>query len=582
MSTPQPVTGAVSPEGPAEVAAQVPILGPVELEIIRNALVAAAEEMSVTVWRTSRSSVVREILDYSTCVFDADGASVAQAARMPVHLNSMASCLGDVLRDHLPIDAWHDGDVVLTNDPYSGGQHLSDWLAFSPVFVDGRRVAIVGVLVHHLDVGGGAPGSYDPEATEIFQEGIRIPPVKVVERGARNEALISTLLRNTREPANVGGDFASQLAALRIGVENLASVAHRYGLDTLAAATRAIQTQSEAAMRAAVSAVPEGIYTFEDFVDDDGLGTGPIPIRVRLEVTGDALVVDLTGSGPQVTGPVNCTMNMTSSAVVCGVMMAIGHEIPANAGVYRPITTVAPSGSVVNARSPAPVANRMAVGHRVVNAVMGAFAAAVPASVPASYYGVSYAYALAAEDDDGVSRVYFDLECGGWGAHPTADGASAFSCGFHNIANSPVEMIEHDHPVAFVEYALVPDSGGAGRTRGGLGLAREFRLDGPSGRFAANLDRFVVPPYGLDGGEPGRAGRLLVRRRDEDGWTALASKVVGVALGRGDRVRLETSGGGGHGEPRARARAALEADLAQGYVSAAGALAHYGIVRRGG
>ena len=204
-------------------------LGAVELEIIRNALVAAAEEMSVTVWRTSRSSVVREILDYSTCVFDADGRSVAQAARMPVHLNSMASCLLDVVAGPMPLERWHPGDVVLTNDPYSGGQHLNDWLAFSPVFVDGRRVAIAGVLVHHLDVGGGAPGSYDPEATEVFGEGVRIPPVKVVDAGVRNEALVETILRNSRAPVSVGGDFASQLAALRIGVQTLERVARRYG-----------------------------------------------------------------------------------------------------------------------------------------------------------------------------------------------------------------------------------------------------------------------------------------------------------------------------------------------------------------
>jgi len=541
-------------------------LSPIELEIIRNAFVAAAEEMSVTVWRTSRSSVVREILDYSTAVFDADGHSVAQAARMPVHLNSMASGLSDILRDHIPLEEWREGDVILTNDPYCGGQHLCDWLAYTPVHDEaGRRVAIAGILVHHLDVGGGAAGSYDPAATEIYQEGIRIPPVRVVDAGVRNEALVRTILQNSREPVNVGGDFESQLAALKIGAVNLRRVAARYGHNTLAAASAAIQTQSEAAMRAAIEDIPDGEYAFEDFVDDDGIVDERLRISVRLQVAGDEVTVNFAGSSPQARGPVNCTLNMTSSAVVCGVLMSIGGEIPANAGVYRPIGVQAPAGSVVNARSPAPVANRMAVGHRVVNAVMGAFARALPGRVPASYYGVSYAYALNCMHGDGSRQVYFDLECGGWGGHPEADGASGFSCGFHNIANSPVEMIEQTYPVTFTRYALLPGSGGAGRYRGGLGLVREFSLDAPAGEFAANLDRFKVPPYGLQGGEPGRPGQLLMRRGDGP-WQALASKVAGVALGRGDSIRLETAGGGGYGNPAERDAAAIERDRREGYL----------------
>jgi len=564
----QVIDGAAMSQATHEADATVPgAPDPVQLEIIRNALVAAAEEMSVTVWRTSRSSVVREILDYSTAVFDAQGFSTAQAARMPVHLNSMASCLRDIVAGPIPLGEWRDGDVILTNDPYSGGQHLSDWLAFTPVHDgDGVRVAIAGILVHHLDVGGGAPGSYDPQATEIYQEGIRIPPVRVVSAGARNEALIRTLMRNTREPVNVGGDFESQLAALKTGAANLRRVAARYGRDTLAAACTAIQRQSEAAMRAAIARIPDGEYAFEDFVDDDGIDDRRLRVNVRLAVRGDALAVDFAGSSPQATGPVNCTLNMTGSAVVCACLMSVGGDIPANAGVYRPIAITAPPGTVVNALSPAPVANRMATGHRVVNAVMGAFARALPDQVPASYYGVSYAYALNCIHADGTRQVYFDLECGGWGAHPHADGASAFSCGFHNIANSPLEMIEQTYPVTFTRYALLPGSGGAGRFRGGLGLAREFRLDAPAGQFTANLDRFEVPPYGLAGGEPGRPGRLLLKRAGDSAWQALRSKVTGVSLARGDRIRLETAGGGGHGDPAQRAAGAAARDRDQEYV----------------
>jgi len=541
-------------------------LSPVQIEIIRNALVSAAEEMSVTIWRTSRSSVVREILDYSTCVFDAEGQSVAQAARMPVHLNSMASCLEDLIDHHIPLDDWHDGDVVITNDPYSGGQHLPDILTFRPIFLEGRRIAIAGILVHHLDVGGGAPGSYYAEATEIYQEGLCIPPMKIVEGGKRNEAIVKMLLANSREPENVGGDFASQLAALETGAVTLQRIGRRYGADRLAEACLRIQAASEAETRAVFSEIPNGVYTFEDFVDDDGIETErPLRIHARLTIKDDGVEIDLTGSSGQAKGPVNCTLNMTRSAVICGALMSIGREVPANAGCYRPISVIAPPGSVVNAQHPAPVANRMAVGHRIVNAVMGAFAQAVPERVPASYYGVSYAYALNAFNADGSRQIYFDLECGGWGGHPEGDGASGFSCGFHNISNTPVEMIENDYPITFLRYGLAPGSGGDGEHRGGLGLVREFRLDAPEGSFAANLDRFKVPPYGLHGGTPGRPGRLVVRRAGSAQEQDLASKVAALDLKAGDVIRLETSGGGGHGDPALRDEAARIRDRTEGY-----------------
>ncbi len=551
-------------------------IDPVSLEIIRNAFVAAAEEMSVTIWRTSRSTIVRDVLDYSTCVFDADGESVAQAARIPVHLNSMASCLSDILEGPIPLEHWHEGDLVITNDPYAGGQHLPDVLTFKPVFLDGRRIAIAGVLVHHLDVGGGAPGSYDPRATEIYQEGFRIPPLKLDKAGVRNREVIALFLRNSREPEIVGGDFNSQLAALEIGVQSLQAIGARYGADRLARACKQIQAQSEAAMRAAIAAIPDGDYAFEDFVDDDGIELdAPLRISVELKIEGDRAVVDLSRSSPQAKGPVNCTDNMTASAVVCALLMSVGADVPANAGCTRPISVLAPPGLCVSALAPAPVANRMCIGHRVVNAVMGAFAEARPGCVPAAYYGVSYAYAFAAHNADGSRQVYFDIEVGGWGGHPEADGANAFSCGFHNLANTPIEMIENVYPLTFLRYGLAPDTGGAGRHRGGLGLVRAFRIDCPAGTFTANLDRFKIPPYGLDGGRAGAPGRLAYRPAPDGAERALPSKLAGLALRQGDVLSLTTSGGGGWGDPAGRTEAALAADLDEGYVSAEAAARDY-------
>jgi len=552
----------------------------VQLEVIRNALVAAAEEMGVTIWRTSRSSVVRDLLDYSTCVFDAEGKSVAQATCIPVHLNSMSSCLDDVLRDHIPLNQWREGDIIITNDPYSGGQHLNDILTFKPAFVDGRLVGIAGVLVHHLDVGGGAPGSYYAGATEIYQEGFRIPPMRLDDAGRRNKEVIQLLLRNTREPANVGGDFASQLAALDIGVKGLHRIARRYGADRLAEACLGIRRQSELAMRAMIRDIPDGTYAFEDFTDDDGIDREKqIRIAVELTVRGDTLKVDLSGSSPQVQGPVNCTRNMSGSGVFCGILMSIGSEIPANAGCYEPVEIVAPDGLCVTARSPAPVANRMAIGHRVVNAVMGAFAKAIPGRVPAAYYGVSYAYATNLFHADGRRQVYFDLTCGGWGGHPEGDGANGFSCGLHNIANAPVEMLESTYPVTFEAYTLVPDSGGAGEHRGGCGLIRAFRIDAPAGTLACNFDRFKTRPYGLAGGVAGEASFAELQHADGT-VERLPSKVAGKAIAKGDVFRLVTAGGGGYGEPSRRGQDAIAEDIANGYVTREAATATYGAKTR--
>ncbi len=549
----------------------------VQLEVIRNALDTAAEEMGVTIWRTSRSSVVRDLLDYSTCVFDAEGKSVAQATCIPVHLNSMSSCLDDILRDDIPLSEWREGDLIITNDPYSGGQHLNDILTFKPAFVDGRLVGIAGVLVHHLDVGGGAPGSYYAGATEIYQEGFRIPPMRLDDAGRRNKEVIQLLLRNTREPANVGGDFASQLAALDIGVKGLHRITRRYGADRLAEACRGIRRQSEMAMRAMIRDIPDGTYSFEDFTDDDGIERDKaIKISVKLTVRGDTVEVDLSGSSPQVQGPVNCTRNMSGSGVFCGILMSIGSEIPANAGCYEPVRIVAPDGLCVTARSPAPVANRMAIGHRVVNAVMGAFAKAIPGRVPAAYYGVSYAYATNLFHADGRRQVYFDLTCGGWGGHPDGDGANGFSCGLHNIANAPVEMLESTYPVTFEAYTLVPDSGGAGEQRGGCGLIRAFRIDAPAGTLSCNFDRFKTQPYGLAGGAPGAASFAELQRADGS-VERLPSKVAGKAIAKGDVFRLVTAGGGGYGEPAKRAEEAIREDIENGYVSRQAASAHYGV-----
>jgi N-methylhydantoinase B len=540
-------------------------LGPIELEILRNAFTAAAAEMDVTVWRTSRSTIVRELLDYSTAVFDRDGYNVAQSARIPQHLNSMGAGLLSIVREYMPLERWEDGDVVITNDPYCGGQHIPDILAFRPVFAEGERIAIVGTLCHHLDMGGIAAGSYGATATEIFQKGLRIPPVKLFKQSVLNEEVLALMRQNVRRPDMLWGDLQAQIASLAMGESNLRKLAGRYGAETIVAACAQILDTSERAMRAMISRVPDGRYEFEDFMDDDGLVDEPIRIHAAIEIRGEEMVVDLSGSGPQALGPINATLASSGSAVSYAVMACADEPIPANAGCYRPVTVIAPEGLVVNARHPAPVANRVAVTHRLATTLLGALHQAVPDRIPAAYYGTSYVCTFQTIGERGERHVLVEIEVGGGGAHPEQDGPNAYSCGMHNNSNIPVEMIESELPLTIARYELLPDTGGAGRYRGGLGLAREWRVDCPEAVFTANLERFKFRPYGLAGGLPGSSGRLFLIRAGQR--QALPSKVGNLRLQRGDIVRLETSGGGGFGDPAQRPAEEVAADRERGYVT---------------
>lgn len=539
-------------------------LSPVSLEIFRNALTATAAEMDVAVWRTSRSTVVRELLDYSTAVFDRNGYNVAQAARIPQHLNSIGSGLLTILANHMPLDEWGEGDVVITNDPYCGGQHIPDILAFRPVFINGERVAIVGTLCHHLDMGGMATGSYSATATEIVQEGLRIPPLKLVAGGKIDANVFAIMMNNVRRPDMLKGDLQAQLASLAVGEANVRRLALRVGIDVFVASCEKILDQSETAMRAMISRIPDGTYSFEDFLDDDGITKDPIRIHATLHVVGEEITVDLSGCSPQAKGPVNATLASSLSGVTFAILSVADADIPPNAGVMRPVTVIAPEGLVVSAKHPAPVANRVATTHRLATTILGALHQAIPERVPAAYYGVSYVATFQTIAEDGQRSVLVEIEVGGSGAHHDTDGLSGYTYGMHNNSNIPAEMIESEMPLTVVAYGLLDGSGGAGRQRGGLGLFREWRIDSPEAVFSANGERFRFRPYGLDGGESGREGHLMLIRGDER--TSLGSKVNNLALKRGDIIRLETSGGGGYGAPGDRTEAEREKDAALGYV----------------
>ena len=538
-------------------------LGPIEIEVIRNALNAAAAEMDVTVWRTSRSTIVRELLDYSTAVFDADGWNLAQSARIPSHLNSMSHALRETLASYIPAEAWGEGDVIITNDPYCGGQHLPDILAFKAVFHCGHRIAFVGTLCHHIDVGGLAAGSYAAKATEIFQEGLRIPPLKIIANGARNEGVWAMIRQNIRKPDLLLGDLLSQLASLEVGAAAILRLAQRFGAEAMLEAGARILAMSEAGMRAAIARMPDGTYEFEDFLDDDGIEIGvPIRLHVAVTIAGDEAHVDLSGCGPQVAGPTNATLASSNAAVMFALMCCADPSLHMSAGCYRPIHVTAPEGLVVNARHPAPVAHRVAVSHRLLNAMMGALHQAVPDIIPAAYYGNSYVTTF--QTVAATREVLVEIEIGGSGGHPAKDGVNAYASGMHNNSNIPIEMIEAQLPLTILRYGLRDGSGGAGRFRGGLGLIREWRIDAPRCFFTSNMDRFDHAPYGLAGGGPAARGALLLRRDGVE--TPIPPKTDNLPLRAGDVVRLETSGGGGFGPVAERAPEARERDAAMGYL----------------
>ncbi|HJP45665.1 MAG: hydantoinase B/oxoprolinase family protein [Arenicellales bacterium] len=536
--------------------------------VFQNALVGVAEQMSAIIWRTSYSTVVREMLDYSTAVFDREGRIVAQASRIPMHLNSMSQSLETTLTRAYPVETWKPGDIVLLNDPYWGGQHLPDIQTFMPVFADGELVAIVGTLAHHLDIGGMRPGSYAGDATEIFQEGLRIPPIKIAQNYQLDPRLIDLIGANIRQPGKTLGDLRAQTAALEIGEKSILELVERFSVRTFCDFSDEAITSSERRMRASLKHIPAGTYSAEFFVDDDGVVDEPIRVTVKVTIGDGEIEVDFTGSDRQRRGPVNATLSSTEAATYYVIMSVADSTIPANYGCYRPIRIVTEKGSVVDAQSPAPVVGRNAITHTIANVLYAAFSQALPDRIPAAYYGMSNVHILAGDSDTGSSWIFFDIEVGGWGARPTKDGPDCYSQGIHNLANTPIEMVEATYPLRFTRYELLADSGGAGKYRGGLGVMREIEFLDQRGVLNTQFDKFKVAPFGLFGGGPGACGKLSLKTNGQT--TKLQSKTVNRALKPGDRLTMHTQGGGGFGDPGERAPELIKQDLREQKVTPEG------------
>ncbi|MBY6058770.1 hydantoinase B/oxoprolinase family protein [Leisingera daeponensis] len=550
---------------------------PITFEVVNNALVGVAEQMAATILRTSYSTVVREMLDYSTAVFDPNGHIIAQSCRIPIHLNSMSRSLRTTLDGIIPIEEWNEGDIIITNDPYLGGQHLPDVQTFMPVYADGKIVAICGTLDHHLDLGGMRPGSYAGDAVEIFQEGFRIPPFKLQEKGKPNERFLAVFDANVRQPDQTGGDLRAQAAALNIGRDGVLELVARYGVKTFESCLLDAIDTSETRMRTKIRELPEGDYYGEYYVDDDGVTDERITVKVKLTIEDGSIHLDFTGTDKQRRAPTNATISSCESASYFAILSILDPTIPSNFGLYKPITITAPEGTVVNAQSPAPVVGRNTITHTIVSAIMQALADVVPERVTAGYYANSNVHILAGDGTgEHAPWILFDIEVGGGGARRTKDGVDCWSQGIHNLANTPIEMIEVMYPLQFTRYEFLPDTGGAGRTRGGLGVRRDIKFLDRSGTLETQFDKFKVEPFALDGGKPGSTGKLWLNP-DSNAPVSLKSKTNNQRLVRNDIFSMCTQGGGGYGPPPERCKDAIKRDIVEGKLTPERAKLDYGV-----
>jgi N-methylhydantoinase B/oxoprolinase/acetone carboxylase alpha subunit len=515
---------------------------PIEFEVFKNLFLSIAEEMGVTLCRTGFSPNIKERLDYSCAVYDAAGETIAQGDHMPVHLGAMPLSVRAAI-DAEPMEA---GDIVMLNDPFHGGTHLPDITLVSPVFL-GREKAptfFVANRAHHSDVGGMSPGSM-PVAREIYQEGLILPPVKLASRGRINPDVRAILLANVRTPDERDGDLAAQIASNRVGEARLRDIVGRYGRRRTLAYAAALQDYTARVIRAAIRGIPDGDYRFEDAMDDDGFGSGAIRICAVVKIRGDRATVDFSGSDPQVSGPVNANYAMTLSACLYAFRCLVGDDVLYNSGVSRPLTVIAPEGSIVNAQRPAAVAGgNVETSQRVTDVVLGALGRALPDRLPAASQGTMNNVTLGGVDPRSGRRfAYYETLGGGMGARKGLDGLSGVHTHMSNTRNTPVEAIEHYLPVRVREYAIRRESGGAGAWRGGDGLVREYEMLTDTTATVIS-ERRRGQPYGAVGGDSGQSGvNTLVRNGERQ---ALPGKVE-LQLRAGDRLRIETPGGGGYG-----------------------------------
>lgn len=549
-------------------------IDPITREIIQNALAAAADEMALALYRTAYSTIVRDCLDYSTSLCNARGEMIAQGVTIPLHLGSVPFALETLFKkfgnDIQP------GDVFILNDPFDGGMHIPDIFIVKPIFWEERRVAFAVSTAHHLDLGGRLPGSSACDNTEIFQDGFRIPWLKLYRQGAPDETLFTLLRANVRVPQMTIGDVRAQLAACHIGERAIHDIIRRYGPDTFITCADELIDYTERLVRAEIAGWPDGSHTFTDYLDSDGVGGPPTRIQVTLTVKGDTLTADFSGSSPQVRGALNSTLSFTASVVALCVRAVLQEDIPNTAGMFRPLNIIAPSGTVVNVEMPGASSMRGVTGFRMADTVFGALAGLLPERVLAAGEGGNTLVIIGGQRPNKSPYVYYELLSGTWGARPDRDGNDGL-CNPANVAsNIPVEQAEAEYPVRVERYGLVRDSGGAGKFRGGLAIEREWRLLSGQAHLAIRSDRRDHLPYGLYGGKPGTPS-INILHAAAGSEEQILPTMISTTMAAGQRIYHKQAGGGGWGDPLQRDPAAVALDVKNDKVSAAAAREQYGV-----
>jgi N-methylhydantoinase B len=550
------------------------------VEVLQRLLLAAAEEMGITLIRAAYSPNIKERRDASCAVFDAEGRVIAQAAHIPMHLSSMVD-LPRALGEAYPQRSWRPGDMFVANDPYtSAGSHLNDIAIIAPVFADGLLIGFVANTAHHADVGGRVPGSESGDSTSIFQDGLRLPVARLVARGRIEDGLFRTILMNSRTPRERTGDLRAQIAANRAGSERLREICRQHGADTLARGMTEILDATERRLRDGIARMPDGCYEAEGFCDDDGFEARPVRIRVAVRIAGDRVTLDFTGSEPQVPGAKNVPPVSLLATVYYVLKAVIDPDIPPNGGYYRAIEVMAPPGTVLNPLPPAAVAARFTTCQTVADVVLGAFAQVVPERVVAHCHGGTLAIYSGIDPRRSEFFVDYEVYAGGSGARARKDGIDGIANHTTNTSNLPIEALESEFPILVERYAFVPDSGGPGRYRGGLAVVREVRgLHGDLtvGGWGCNQRE---APRGLGGGGDGVPGAFEITGADGAVRQTARSTVPGLLLKAGETLRVRTSGGGGYGDPLDRDPALVLNDVRLDKVSPAHAEAAYGVVVR--
>jgi len=548
---------------------------PVKLELIRHGLEMISDNMMVSVVRTARSTLVKNNLDFSGSICDADGNMVAQGLALPGHLGAIMPALKGCL-DYFGDDIG-PGDILASNDPYSGGSHLNDIFMFKPVYAGKERVCFLALILHHTDLGGRVAGGQAGDSDEIFQEGLRIPPSKIVEAGKPSRLLLNLIEHNTRVPDLVMGDIRAQLAALRSADVELVKLADRHGPSELKAYMAELIEYAERMVRAAIRDLPNGTSEFTEWNDDDGVGGGPVRIHCELTIHDDRIVADFSKTDKQKGGALHTNYPFTCSLTYAALRAVLPREIPTNAGFYRAIDVIAPEGSWVNPRFPAALGARGQGGYRIRTVVTGALAGLLPDRMPACPGGSEFGLSVAGLDPNGKPFVHVEFHnTSGRGGSPDADGQDAGPYWLGNLSNTPVEMIEAENPLLVEEYGFLPDTGGPGKHRGALGIVRQYRFLADEVTVQQRADRHKFACWGLAGGGPGALGRSFFI--DGEGKRIDAPSKFVRRMKRDEIFRAEMPGSGGHGDPFLRDPAAVLEDLRQEKITVQHARDAYGVI----